>query len=220
MKKLRSILPLFLIGILVPMTMTSCLNDDDDSGELSDAEKQTAVMTMSGGYNGNVYFFNSDKEELKGNKNYNDSIEGMSVRFSYPESAFVIYDFPAKLLFSQIENHDDLKDAVAEEVCDIKIKYVPYQMNGTVIYYYMQPESLNMKLTYGGATHDVKVAFMLNTLGVYAKDQQDLQIVEGGIYVDTDSSGNPALLDGKALYTQGMSDEDLRKLIFEFYGKK
>lgn len=222
MKKLKTIIPSLIAALFMSLTMTSCLNDDNNNG-LSEEQTKEAILAMSGNYRGKLYFYDSKKEELK-DKNYNDSIENISVKFNYPESAYVIYDFPARLLFKAIENHDDLKEAVEEEYVDLKIKYVPYQVGGRQIYYYMQPETVSMNLYYGGINHNIKVAFLINTMGVYFKDSskeyQDIQIVEGAIYDGTDSNGQPQLLDGKALYSQNMSNEDAKKILFEFFGNK
>lgn len=223
MKKLKRILPLLIAALFMPIAMTSCLNSDDDNNQLSDEQIKNAITTMSGNYRGKLYFYDTKKEELQ-NKNYNDSIENISVKFNYPESAYVIYDFPARLLFKNIDNHADLKEAVEEEYIDLKIKYVPYQIAGLQIYYYMQPETVSMNLYYGGTYHDIKVAFLLNTMGVYfknsSKEYQDLQLVEGAIYDGTDSNGQPQLLDGKALYSTSMSDKEAKSILFEFYGNK
>ncbi len=220
MKKLKELLPLTIIAFLLSVSMASCINNDDDTSGLNDTEKKNCITKMSGNYQGKIYYFdkNIDKTQYP---NQTDSIENAAVRFSYPESAFVIEDFPVKLFFKQISNHDDLKTA-AEEYgeTDIKVTYTPYSYSGSYQYisYYNQPQTISMTLNYGNLSHDVKVAFMLNSYGEWYNSKVHFQIVEGAIYVDYDSKGEPELLDGKALYSQGLSEDDQKDLIFEFIG--
>lgn len=136
MKKLINILPLFIIGMLVSLSMTSCVDNDDDTNGLTENEIKTCIMTMSGSYSGKLYYFNKDIDKTKYPKQ-TDSIENMTVRFSYPESAFVIESVPVKLFFKQLKNHDDLKAAADDYgYTDIKVKYVPYYLKSKYIAYY------------------------------------------------------------------------------------
>lgn len=221
MKKIKELLPLIILGFILSMSVASCINNDDNTSGLTDEEKKNCVAKMSGTYQGKIYYFDKNIDKTK-YPSQTDSIENATVRFSYPESAFVIEDFPVKLLFKQISNHDDLK-AAAEEYgnTDIKVTYIPYSTQGNYQYivYYNQPQTISMTLNYGNLNHDVKVAFMLNNYGEWYNSKAHFQLVEGAIYVDYDSKGEPELLDGKALYNQNLSEEDSKDLIFEFLGK-
>lgn len=53
MKKLINILPLFIIGMLVSLSMTSCVDNDDDTNGLTENEIKTCIMTMSGSFREN-----------------------------------------------------------------------------------------------------------------------------------------------------------------------
>lgn len=219
MKKLINILPLFIIGMLVSLSMTSCIDNDDDTNGLTENEIKTCIMTMSGSYSGKLYYFNKDIDKTKF-PNQTDSIENMTVRFSYPESAFVIETVPVKLFFKQLKGHDDLKAAADDYgYTDIKVKYVPYYLKSKYIRYYNQPETISMNLFYGNVNHDIKIAFMQNSLGEWFDGQTHFQLFEAAIYDGYDSKGQPELLDGKALYNQGLSTEDAKDLIFEYVGK-
>lgn len=220
MKKLKEILPLLILGLMLSVSMVSCLNDDDDNKGLSDNEKKNCVAKMSGNYQGKIYYFDKNIDKTQYPKQ-TDSIEDVTVRFSYPESAFIIEDFPVKLFFKQIKNHDDLK-AAAEEYgqTDLKVVYVPYATQDSYKYiaYYNQPQTVSMKLKYGNLDHEVKVAFMLNSFGEWYNKKAHLQLVEGAVYVDYDSNGQPDLLDGKALFNQNLTEDEEKDLIFEFVG--
>lgn len=216
MKRLKNILSLLLLGVAVSMTMTSCLNDDNGSQSLTEEQKQSYAMMMAGNYNGKIYYFdkNIDKEK---NKSQIDSITGINVRFSYPERSFVIYDFPAKLLFKQLSGHEDMKAAAEEQEVDIKVKYEPYAYENKIIYYYLseiQPVSLS--LNYGEATHDLKVYFLINTYGAWKDNIVNINIYEYGISESTDSNGNPVWLDGKTIYPTDNDETKLKDAYFFF----
>ena len=50
MKKIKNILSLLFLGLAVSMTMTSCLDDNnDDNKGLTDEQKQNYALLMSGG---------------------------------------------------------------------------------------------------------------------------------------------------------------------------
>lgn len=220
MKSLKSLITVLILGLLSSVSLVSCLDDDNSNQQLTEEQKQKCVASMSGSYNGNLYFLNKEIDLTK-YKNQTDSVENVKVRFHYPASTIDMYDIPAKLFFKQLKNHDDLK-AAAEDygTVDLKLNYTPFNIasNG-VISYYMEPQTVSMSLNYGGEVHNIKVAFMLNTTGAWLNKRVELIFVEYAIYDGTDSAGKDVLLDGKALYSTSLSDTDLDDLMFKYQGE-
>lgn len=224
MKKLRSILPIFILGMLTAMSMVSCIDSDDNSQELTEEQKQTCVATMSGSYSGKIFFMNRDIKLTETTKTQTDSTEQISARFSYPESAVVIYGIPAKLFFKELKNHDNIKQAAEDaDPVDLKIKYVPYATGTTdkgsaLIDYYMQPNEVKIPLTYGGETHDFTVMFLANSLGRWVDKETQFSFYIYGISTGLDANGNKEMLDGNSLYTSSMTADEVTYLQYVFYG--
>lgn len=224
MKKLRSILPILILGVITAMTMASCIDSDDNNQELTEEQKQACVTTMSGSYSGKIFFMNRDIKLTETTKTQTDSTEQINARFSYPESAVVIYDIPAKLFFKELKNHDEIKQAAENaDPVDLKIKYVPYSTGtttsgGTLIDYYMQPNEVKIPLTYGGETHEYTVMFLANSLGRWIDKETQFSFYIYGISTGLDANGNKEMLDGNALYNTSMTQDEVTYLQYVFYG--
>lgn len=66
MKKIKNILSLLFLGLAVSMTMTSCLDDNnDDNKGLTDEQKQNYALLMSGNYTGKLYYFDKNIDKSK-----------------------------------------------------------------------------------------------------------------------------------------------------------
>ena len=115
MKKIKNILSLLFLGLAVSMTMTSCLDDNnDDNKGLTDEQKQNYALLMSGGYTGKLYYFDKNIDKNK-DKNQTDSIVGYNVRFNFPDMSIEMNDFPARLLFKQLSGYEELKEAAKDK---------------------------------------------------------------------------------------------------------
>lgn len=239
MKKLKKLLPLFLMALITSMTMVSCLNSDDDE-TIPDSKKESYKMLMSGNYSGKLYWFDKNIDKSKYPKQV-DSLE-TTVKVGL-DGTMTLYDFPIKLFFKELDvtaNYSEEKLAglteqqlatlkrndeivkAAEEYgnMDVTINYDFYAERSSVLYYVCMPKGVTFQLNYGGKTHDVGIGFVMNSPGIYANKLNSFQIVEYGIYDGKDSSNNYMLLDGKPLYDESLSDADLLKLKFEFDGRQ
>lgn len=172
---------IILLCCVGAMSLTSCLNSDDDGG-IDPETYETYLTLMSGSYNGystdyryqnKIYFYN-DSITDKNNINKIDSIEGIYGRVDRADSTFTIYNVPGRVLAKEIpDGYKELKDAVenAPEQT-VKGKILLVDINSSLVYFYAYPMSVVYdELTYGGNTHnDVTIAFWGPTMGVFGSN--------------------------------------------------
>lgn len=239
MKKLRKLFPLMLVALMVSVTMTSCLDNGDDDG-LSDQDKQTWLLQASGSYTGKIYWFdkNIDKTQYPKQVDSLETVAKLSI-----DNTVTLYDFPVKLFFKQLDvranyTEEQLKDLPADDLAilqrneemrqaaeeygnvDLKMNLYIYNVVNNYLYYSVAPQTLKLTLNYGGASHDIKIAFINGTQGIYNANRNYIQIYEAAIFDGTDSNGQDKLLDGKALYSNDMLETQRKDIIFEFNGEK
>lgn len=237
MKRLKNLLPLFLLALITSMTMVSCLSSDDDE-TLSDNKKNNYKMLMSGNYAGKLYWFDKNIDKSK----YPKQVDSLQTTLKVGlDNTMTLYDFPVKLFFKELDvtaNYSAEKlagmtdqqlatlkrnDAIvkaAEEYgnADIKLGYDLYAEQNSAVYGTVAPQGVKLQLNYDGKEHDMAVSFVLNSPVVYVNKYIGMQIVMYGIFDGKDSANNYMLLDGKALYSETISDADLLKIKFEFDG--
>lgn len=237
MKRLKNLLPLFLMALITSMTLVSCLDSDDDE-TMSQGRKEQCKMLMSGNYAGKLYWFDKNIDKSQYPKQV-DSLQ-TSLRVSL-DGTMTLYGFPIKLFFKELDvtanyseeklaslsdqqratlkrNDEIVKAAEEYGTADLTMGYDFYAERSSIFYYVCQPKGVTFKLNYGGTTHDMAVGFVMNSPGIYANKMNSLQIVQYGIYDGKDSANNYMLLDGKPLYSETLTDADLLKLKFEFDG--
>lgn len=104
MKKISKLF-LLLVVAFTTVSLTSCLNDDDEPiyVKLTDTQKQTAILKAEGGYSGKFYYFKYDTSSI-----YKVAQDSLSTYFSLTAihdtdtitSANITTSFPVSILAS------------------------------------------------------------------------------------------------------------------------
>lgn len=183
MKKFK-LLTLFFAAFAV-LTLTSCLNDDDDNTGLTAEQIQMAYNATRGSHSGKIYYttgFNKDGKDVKDSANVSWDVTSDTVMY--------INNVPSKVLASVID--DDNIRAAVENQGPQKIKcYINY-INVSPIQWLVNPVSVSFdNVEYKGAKHKVTIAFYVNSNYSFGQlitsvnsNIQMMQFIAGALYVD------------------------------------
>ena len=183
MKKFK-LLTLFFAAFAA-LTLTSCLNDDDDNTGLTAEQIQMAYNATRGSHNGKIYYttgFNKDGKDVKDSANVSWDVTSDTVMY--------IKNVPAEALASVIA--DDNIRAAVENQGPQKIKcYINY-INVSPIQWLVNPVSVSFdNVEYNGAKHKVTIAFYVNSNYSFGQlitsvnpNIQMMQFIAGALYVD------------------------------------
>lgn len=174
-----------VIAFFATFSLASCLNDDYESkAELPSVEElRAASHTIQGLYRGKLSRYGlNEREQLERKDSVNTTWEIKD------DTTLIIKNIPTKMLTASIID-TDLKQAI-EALPNQEIKCAISVFNVKPILFYIAPYRLDLgKITYGGKTHDVAVAFLFKnnyTYGGYDADRKVLgaRLLEAGMVVD------------------------------------
>ena len=183
MKKFK-LLTLFFAAFAA-LTLTSCLNDDDDNTGLTAEQIQMAYNATRGSHSGKIIYttgFDKDGKDVRDSANVAWDITSDTVMY--------INNVPAKVLASVIAD-DDIRAAV-ETQGPQRIKcYINY-INVSPIQWLVNPVSVSFdNLEYNRAKHKVTIAFYANSNYSFGQlitsvtpNIQMMQFIAGALYVD------------------------------------
>ena len=183
MKKFK-LLTLFFAAFAA-LTLTSCLNDDDDNTGLTAEQIQNAYNATRGSHSGKIYYttgFDKDGKDVKDSAVVSWDVTSDTVMY--------INNVPSKVLASVIAD-DDIRAAV-ESQGPQRIKcYINY-INVSPIQWLVNPVSVSFdNLEYNGAKHKVTIAFYANSNYSFGQlitsvtpNIQMMQFIAGALYVD------------------------------------
>lgn len=183
MKKFK-LLTLFFAAFAA-LTLTSCLNDDDDNTGLTAEQIQMAYNATRGSHSGKIIYttgFDKDGKDVKDSANVSWDVTSDTVMY--------INNVPAKVLASVIAD-DDIRAAV-ETLGPQRIKcYINY-INVSPIQWLVNPVNVSFdNLEYNGAKHKVTIAFYANSNYSFGQlitsvtpNIQMMQFIAGALYVD------------------------------------
>lgn len=183
MKKFK-LLTLFFAAFAA-LTLTSCLNDDDDNTGLTAEQIQMAYNATRGSHSGKIYYttgFNKDGKDVKDSANVSWDVTSDTVMY--------INNVRAKALASVIA--DDNIRAAVEKQGPQRIKcYINY-INVSPIQWLVNPVSVSFdNVEYNGAKHKVTIAFYVNSNYSFGQlitsvnsNIQMMQFIAGALYVD------------------------------------
>jgi hypothetical protein len=183
MKKFK-LLTLFFAAFAA-LTLTSCLNDDDDNTGLTAEQIQMAYNATRGSHSGKIYYttgFNKDGKDVKDSAKVSWDVTSDTVMY--------INNVPSKVLASVIAD-DDIRAAV-ETQGPQRIKcYINY-INVSPIQWLVNPVSVSFdNVEYNGAKHKVTIAFYANSNYSFGQlitsvtpNIQMMQFIAGALYVD------------------------------------
>lgn len=174
-----------VIAFFATFSLASCLNDDYESkAKLPSVEElKAASHTIQGLYRGKLSRYGlNEREQLERKDSVNTTWEIKD------DTTLIIKNIPTKMLTASIID-TDLKQAI-EALPNQEIKCAISVFNVKPILFYIAPYRLDLgKVTYGGKTHDVAVAFLFKnnyTYGGYDADRKVLgaRLLEAGMVVD------------------------------------
>ena len=174
-----------VIAFFATFSLASCLNDDYESkAKLPSVEELRASShTIQGLYRGKLSRYGlNEREQLERKDSVNTTWEIKD------DTTLIIKNIPTKMLTARIID-SDLKQAI-EALPNQEIKCAISVFNVKPILFYIAPYRLDLgKITYGGKTHDVAIAFLFKnnyTYGGYDADRKVLgaRLLEAGMVVD------------------------------------
>ena len=184
MKKLK-LLTLFFAAFAA-LTLTSCLNDDDDNTGLTAEQIQMAYNATRGSHSGKIIYttgFDKDGKDVRDSANVSWDVTSDTVMY--------IKNVPSKVLASVIAD-DDIRAAV-ETQGPQRIKcYINYINVSPYIQWLVNPVSVSFdNLEYSGAKHKITIAFYANSNYSFGQlitsvtpNIQMMQFIAGALYVD------------------------------------
>ena len=183
MKKFK-LLTLFFAAFAA-LTLTSCLNDDDDNTGLTADQIQMAYNATRGSHSGKIIYttgFDKDGKDVRDSAVVSWDVTSDTVMY--------INNVPSKVIASVIAD-DDIRAAV-ETQGPQRIKcYINY-INVSPIQWLVNPVSVSFdNLEYNGAKHKVTIAFYANSNYSFGQlitsvtpNIQMMQLIAGALYVD------------------------------------
>ena len=174
-----------VIAFFATFSLASCLNDDYESkAKLPSVEElRAASHTIQGLYHGKLSRYGlNEREQLERKDSVNTTWEIKD------DTTLIIKNIPTKMLTASIID-SNLKQAI-EALPNQEIKCAISVFNVKPILFYIAPYRLDLgKITYGGKTHDVAIAFLFKnnyTYGGYDADRKVLgaRLLEAGMVVD------------------------------------
>ena len=174
-----------VIAFFATFSLASCLNDDYESkAKLPSVEElRAASHTIQGLYHGKLSRYGlNEREQLERKDSVNTTWEIKD------DTTLIIKNIPTKMLTASIID-TDLKQAI-EALPNQEIKCAISVFSVKPILFYIAPYRLDLgKITYGGKTHDVAVAFLFKnnyTYGGYDADRKVVgaRLLEAGMVVD------------------------------------
>jgi len=183
MKKFK-LLTLFFAAFAA-LTLTSCLNDDDDNTGLTAEQIQMAYNATRGSHSGKIYYttgFNKDGKDVKDSADVSWDVTSDTVMY--------INNVPAKALASVIAD-DNIRAAVETQGPQSIKCYINY-INVSPIQWLVNPVSVSFdNVEYNGAKHEVTIAFYVNSNYSFGQlitsvnpNIQMMQFIAGALYVD------------------------------------
>ena len=174
-----------VIAFFATFSLASCLNDDYESkAKLPSVEElRAASRTIQGLYHGKLSRYGlNEREQIERKDSVNTTWEIKD------DTTLIIKNIPTKMLTASIID-TDLKQAI-EALPNQEIKCAISVFSVKPILFYIAPYRLDLgKITYGGKTHDVAIAFLFKnnyTYGGYDADRKVVgaRLLEAGMVVD------------------------------------
>ncbi|HCN53743.1 MAG TPA: hypothetical protein DIS88_08110 [Prevotella sp.] len=168
MKNLKNYLMLFACLLVASMTLTSCMNDDDNTENykvLTQAEKSQVMMAVSGTYTGKMKYYS--------NSTYN-SADSVSTSWRITSDSTFVMQFPMEAVEGFIDGQDNKSDIASLGMVTLKGKtYLGnYMLESywTQSYYQLGLEIESVKATTAsGKTVTIEFSNTAMQLGSYSQ---------------------------------------------------
>lgn len=177
--------------LFTSVSMTSCLDDDNEDYSITPEEYSYYMGSMPGTYYGKMYFWNDTITLTDTKKDKIDSLQNVMVSVRGANDSTITVSIPSKYLGKNIKNTDDnkaLKAALdAAPAQTITMKYYLYMVQENIVTFGIYPTEINkMTLNYGGQDHEVAFTWYssYNFNGQYYSRRMSVSMCLANIKVD------------------------------------
>lgn len=178
----------FLMCCMSALLVTSCLNDDDDSG-LTPEQQGICLNAIKGSYTGKLIY---PSENQTNSKDQTDTLD-MTCVVNPIDTTVVLYNFPAQLVAKWIKD-GEVKDALMDATVQNVRSKMYFYTNSPYIGFMMYPMPVEYNVFYDGKSHKVTAYFYSGqySYGIHsaAQKQMQLQYILGAIVLDDDTQNN------------------------------
>ena len=186
-----------LLCMIAALTMTSCLDDDNDDNGLTREEQHSAYLSVAGEHSGKLVYYDSIFTTKPAKV---DSV-ATSVNFD-TDSTVTVYNFRVNSIAHFVK--DATAKACLENAPAQILKCYTYFYRLSPVTFHIQPQKLTFSTSADGTPHTITLAFYLgypNSYGVKSGKTLGLQIVLGGVYLDYENitGGTNLLANGLVL---------------------
>lgn len=186
----------FLLLITATMSLSSCFNSDDNDTSIDDATYKQYVKNMSGTYVGKTIFYKASSSSSSSYVKY-DSTKVSTWKLA--GDSIVINNFDVSKLAANITSTATEATEIKAALDTVTTKTVKAYyaipstsyVNTSYINCVVNPLTIEIPLTYGGASHTIKIAFYQNYYGgAYNRTAYtfSFSMVAGGIFIDSSTS--------------------------------
>lgn len=188
MKKIKIMSLLFIV--FSAMTLTSCLDDDDDNNGLSQQEVMTCFNATRGTHTGSLVYQKRGEKGIITTQT--DTISGTSWNIA-TDSTMTINNVPDSALATAIADTTIMKavkDLNGTQNINCYIGYV----RANPVQWLINPITVTYNnLHYNGGTHKVQLIFAINSnysYGSMTSTKQEMVISVAGLYIDDKAASN------------------------------
>jgi hypothetical protein len=180
-----------LLCLFAALTMTSCMNDDDDNNSgLTPAEQHSAYQAVAGSHDGQLVYLDSifsatsaKYDSVPSRANFDNDSTLYIDNFHVNSLAHFVADATAKACLD------------AAPALQLKCNTYFYQLSP--VQFLIFPQTLSFTTVVDGTPHKITLAFYSGypySLGAKGSKNILCQIGCGGIYLDADGKTNPTNL--------------------------
>lgn len=183
--------------MIAALTMTSCLSDDDDNNGLTREEQHTAYLSVAGEHSGLLVYYDSIFTSKP------SKVDSVAAKVNFDtDSTMTVNDFHVNSIAHFVQ--DATAKACLENAPAQILKCYTYFYDLSPVTFLIQPQKLTFTTMADGKSHTITLAFYAgypNSYGVKSGKELGLQIVLGGVYLDSESitGGTNLLANGLAL---------------------
>lgn len=178
-----------MVSVLFSSFLASCLGDDNDTHQLTDAEKAQCLNYVRGDYDGDLIYPAQNPDV---SVDQTDTIE-VSWRIEPSDTSLTVYGFPAELIANALDRSEVKEALLKAPNTSVKSKIYFYQLN-PIIGFEIYPEPVTYHLIYGGGSHKLQAYFYSGTFtfGMHSSVQKKMamQYRLAAIYLDDNKEAN------------------------------
>ena len=182
------------LGCIAALSLTSCIDDNNDDNGLTKAQISQCLTAVVGNYSGKMIYAANNPADIA------DKQDTLDINWTITSDTIVtIKDFPAKAIAENIVNID-LKTALQEQNPKQDIKcLMAFVLNDPYIEFVLGPQKAEFPVFYKDQTHTLSVYFWTDySYGdkALSSNLMVLHMTMGAVFLDTDEETNLASSTG------------------------